>query len=165
MSDPKPEATLPGTITLRLATPEDEAFQKKLYFAMKIIEWQAEHWDPIHRKMLLENQFLAQQRHYRMHYADYLTYIIELDGEPIGRTMLERQEGALQLVGISLLPPYRNQGIGTKVLTEHIEEARAAGHPVRLTVRTNNRAFRLYKRLGLKVVGENEVLYTMEITF
>lgn len=52
-------------------------------------------------------------------------------------------------VTIALLPPYRGQGIGTRLLQQLLEDAEAAGYPgLSLSVHAKNPARRLYQRLG-----------------
>ena len=55
-------------------------------------------------------------------------------------------------LSIALLPAYRNQGIGTKLLNSLIEEARTHYPAISLSVSTDNPAARLYQRLGFEVI-------------
>ncbi len=52
-------------------------------------------------------------------------------------------------VTIALMPSYRGQGIGTRLLRQLLADAEAAGHPgLSLSVHAKNPARRLYQRLG-----------------
>lgn len=59
------------------------------------------------------------------------------------------------VLGIALLPPFRGQGIGKRLILRTLEAARAFGlSRVELTVRENNAsAIALYKRVGFDVEG------------
>ena len=58
-------------------------------------------------------------------------------------------------MGMGLLPPFRGQGIGKRLILRTLDGARAFGlRRVELTVRENNtNAIELYKRVGFEVEG------------
>jgi len=59
------------------------------------------------------------------------------------------------VLGIALLPPFRGQGIGKRLILRALDAARAIGlQRVELTVReTNTGAIELYKKVGFEVEG------------
>jgi ribosomal protein S18 acetylase RimI-like enzyme len=59
------------------------------------------------------------------------------------------------VLGVALLPPFRSQGIGKRLILRTLEAARAFGlRRVELTVREHNvGAFELYKQIGFQVEG------------
>ncbi|WP_426411080.1 N-acetyltransferase family protein [Bradyrhizobium ganzhouense] len=59
------------------------------------------------------------------------------------------------VLGIALLPPFRRQGLGERLMLRALAAAQAAGMTrVELTVRENNlNAIALYKRVGFAVEG------------
>ena len=59
------------------------------------------------------------------------------------------------VLGVALLPPFRKQGIGKRLILRTLEAARAFGlRRVELTVREHNvGAFELYKQIGFQVEG------------
>ena len=76
---------------------------------------------------------------------------------------MRREKSTIELIDISLLPEYRNGGVGTTLLGELIEESRKSGVPLRLQVQRNNQAaIRLYQRLGFSTIEQDEVYYRME---
>jgi ribosomal protein S18 acetylase RimI-like enzyme len=71
-------------------------------------------------------------------------------GAADARIVTNRPGDAVHIVDQALLPRFRNQGLGSAVMTTLIDEARAAQIPLRLQVASNNEpALRLYLRLGL----------------
>jgi ribosomal protein S18 acetylase RimI-like enzyme len=102
---------------------------------------------------LVALQFDAQQRQYREscpHAEDFLL----LDGERIaGRFYVARGERELHLLDIALLPPWRGQGHGARLIAALQDEARAAKLPLRLSVADGNPAARLYERLGFRQIA------------
>jgi ribosomal protein S18 acetylase RimI-like enzyme len=98
---------------------------------------------------LQRQQFEAQTAGYRTQWPDARRDIIELDGEPVGRIVVDRAGDDIRLVDIALLPRFRDRGLGTAIVGTLITEAGAAGLPLRLEVATSNAAaLRLYRRLG-----------------
>ena len=56
---------------------------------------------------------------------------------------------------VSLYEPYRNRGIGTRMMRELLDELRDAGYArASLSVQKDNPALRLYERLGFRIVGD-----------
>ncbi|WP_374706730.1 GNAT family N-acetyltransferase [Paenibacillus sp. J2TS4] len=68
----------------------------------------------------------------------------------------------IRLIDLSLLPEYRNVGIGTAFLKNLQETASAYGKPIRLHVIRSNPAVSLYKRLGFHMLGSNGLYAAME---
>jgi len=63
---------------------------------------------------------------------------------------------------ISLYPNYRNQGIGTALMTEMLSLLRAKNYKqASLAVQKANYAVKVYQKVGFEVVGENDEEYIM----
>ncbi|WP_018917446.1 GNAT family N-acetyltransferase [Vreelandella zhanjiangensis] len=88
--------------------------------------------------------------------------IIALNGTYVGAVWITNEEGFIQLRDIFLAPEYQGQGIGTQVVREELEKARAAGMPLRLRVLKQSHAIALYERLGFTRCGETATQYWME---
>ena len=58
-------------------------------------------------------------------------------------------------LSIAILPAYRNQGIGTKLLNALINDASRRHQALSLSVSVDNPAVRLYERLGFETVDQN----------
>lgn len=84
------------------------------------------------------------------------------DGVRVGRLRVVRTADYIEIAGLQIDPARQNQGIGTAVLTEILDEGRTTGLPVELDVNKENpNAERLYTRLGFHRIGENNRDYRM----
>ncbi|GAB6843605.1 ribosomal protein S18 acetylase RimI-like enzyme [Methylorubrum rhodinum] len=112
------------------------------------------------RDLLLRQTFDGKRLTYRVRYPDARWEILEADGAPIGRIVTDRGARGLTLIDIALLPERRGRGLGARLIAETMDEARAAGLPLHLTVAADNPgARRLYERLGF-VPGQATELHT-----
>ena len=59
------------------------------------------------------------------------------------------------VLGVALLPEFRGQGLGERLMRQTLDAARAFGlHRVELTVRqANSNAIALYRKLGFEIEG------------
>ena len=146
---------------LRPITPEDDSFLAGLYASTRWEELAPMGWSDEEKTLFCRRQFDAQSAHYREHYPGASFQVIEREGESIGRLYVTRWENEMRIVDISLLPEFRGNGIGTQVLRELREEARAAGKSLTIHVERFNRALLLYERLGFKQVEDKGVYLLM----
>jgi ribosomal protein S18 acetylase RimI-like enzyme len=149
-------------VTLRPASPEDREFLLSVYASTRTEELAPVPWTDEQKAAFLRMQFDAQDAHYRAHYEGATYAVIEVDGVPAGRLYLHRRPKEIRLVDISLLPPFRGAGIGTRLLAELIAEAKAGGVPLTIHVEMSNPARRLYERLGFAPVEEHGVYLLMK---
>jgi ribosomal protein S18 acetylase RimI-like enzyme len=106
------------------------------------------------REQLMTMQFRAQTMTYRAQFPAARFDIIELEGAPIGRIVVDRSGTAVHIVDQALSPPLRNLGIGSTIMRALMDEAERAGLPLRLQVASDNAAaLRLYLRLGFVPLG------------
>ncbi len=103
-----------------------------------------------------------QNRAYKMQFPDADYYIVELDGEPVGRMIVLREEKEIRLVDVSLLSKFRNRGIGAFLLERLKTEAGVERILSLRVLKTNSAAKRFYERLGLIVVEEADLHFTMQ---
>jgi ribosomal protein S18 acetylase RimI-like enzyme len=82
-------------------------------------------------------------------FAEMTLQIVEDDGTPIGYLAVKREPDHWFVEEIALVA--QNTGLGTRLLRAVMDGARAAGLPLRLSVREGNPARRLYERLGFRV--------------
>jgi len=142
-------------IALRPSVAADDAFLRELYAGVRWPELASLPWTAAEKRAFCDAQFDLQDRHYRTHYpgAEFLV-ITAGDGAPIGRLCRVRGVGEWRLMDIALLPAHRGRGAGTRLLTELVAGADAAGVPVVLHVEHDNPARRLYERLGFAGVAD-----------
>jgi ribosomal protein S18 acetylase RimI-like enzyme len=144
-------------VTLRAATAEDEPFLRRVYASSRAEELAVVGWTVEQQAAFLTMQFDAQDIQYRATYEGAEFLVVEHDGAPVGRLYRWRQPGELVVLDITLLPEWRNQGVGTRLLTDLLDEATADGLCVSLHVRAFNPARRLYDRLGFVETEHGQV--------
>ena len=90
---------------------------------------------------------------YRANYARTENLIVRLDGERVGLVRLFADGDRLVLEDLQVLPAVQGRGVGTWVLGEIDRLAAERGQAaVRLRCFHDNRAYRLYRRVGYVVV-------------
>ena len=141
--------------------PEDEAFLFALYAATRADEMAAWGLDEATLQPLLTMQFTAQRGQYAAQYPDADHDIVLLGERAVGRLYVDRTAEGLLLIDVSLLPEVRGRGLGTALLRALQQEAAEHGRPLRLSVRLDNPARRLYRRLGFAPVGDDGVYEQM----
>jgi ribosomal protein S18 acetylase RimI-like enzyme len=91
--------------------------------------------------------------------------IITADGTDIGMIDIEYRPAEIYLSRIEIRPDYQGRGIGTRLISTLLDEARHQGQDLVLDVLTvNHRAQALYQRLGMTEVarhGDNNIKITM----
>jgi len=143
-------------LNLRPATPEDEPFLLEVYASTRIDELAGIGWSDDQKHAFIKMQFVARERSYPR--VD--DRIIVCDGRPVGRMLVDRNEAEILLRDIALLTEYRNAGIGRRLINDLMQEAAAAGKPIKLHVVSSSPAVRLYERLGFRRSdGESEAAY------
>ena len=151
-----------GPVVLRPVTDADREFLVGLYGATRDEELSQVAWAPGERKAFVEMQFDAQDREYRRHNPQGTFDVIEVDGRPAGRLYVDRRPGDVRVVDVSLLPEFRNAGVGGHLIGTLMGEAAASGRTLSIHVEIHNRAAELYTRLGFVVVAEHGVYRRME---
>ncbi|HUR98116.1 MAG TPA: GNAT family N-acetyltransferase [Pyrinomonadaceae bacterium] len=138
-------------ITLRPAvSPGDDAFLQELYASTRddlsgVIHDQAE------LRQLLVMQYNGQKATYSAEFPRASHDIVLLDGEPVGRLIVDRRSDAIHGVDLAILNTYRNLGVGTIVLSNLFQECSEKGLRFIFSVEKTNRAARLYQRLGCRI--------------
>ena len=104
-----------------------------------------------------------QREHFAAHFDPDLIQIVVVNGRDVGQLSVMDDENGVQISGVYILPEFQNQGLGTTILGDVIEEARKGRQPASLQVLKVNPARRLYERLGFVVVAENETHFQMRL--
>ena len=88
-------------------------------------------------------------------------YVALKGGTVVGYIGVSKIAGEGYVTNIAVLPEYRNQGIGTKILRYVIQDCKDALEFISLEVRpTNVSAIHLYENLGFERVGLRKRFYT-----
>lgn len=146
---------------LRPARPDDAEFLFQVFVHSRASALAQLDWDDPARDALLRMQFSAQDRAYRTQFPNARFDVIECDGAPIGRLIVDRCVRAIHVVDVALLPEHRGRGVGTSLLHALLAEAAANGQPVTLRVDRDNPARSLYRRLGFATVSEDAIYAAM----
>lgn len=142
-------------ITLRPVSDQDDDFLLSVYASTRATELAQVPWSPEQKEAFVRMQFTAQKQHYAAEYPQANHDLICLDDVPVGRIYLAHGADGFHILDITVLPQYRNAGIGSLLLAQVIEEARRAEKPVRIYVESFNPSLRLFERLGFHKDKEN----------
>jgi len=149
-------------LDFRPAETSDQEFLATVYATTRADELAQVDWSETQKAAFLAMQFSAQHKHYQTHYTNTDFLIVLWEGQACGRFYLARWLGELRVVELTILPAFRNLGIGTQILTNVLSEAAAGGKPVRIHVEHSNPAQGLYKRLGFVLIEEHGAHVLME---
>lgn len=144
-------------MTLRAATEADAAFVAALYASTRDEELSVVPWTAQQKKAFTDWQSQQQEKHYALHYPQAERLVIER-GEPIGRIYVDTTRLEVRLMDVTLLAPYRRQGLGSRLMEVLLAYADALGREASLHVEPFNPAKSLYERLGFRV-AETRGLY------
>jgi ribosomal protein S18 acetylase RimI-like enzyme len=152
-----------GMLRLRPDQEQDQAFRFQLFCQSRSAEFALLGLDAAVFEQLMRFQFQAQTMSYRSGFPNARFDIIELDGTPIGRIVVDRPGDHIHIVDQAIVPPLRNRGLGTTIMKALMDEAAAAALPVRLKVASSNDpSMRLYLRLGFVPVHSEPLYLEME---
>lgn len=152
-----------GRLRLRPERDGDEDFRFELFCNSRPPEWQMAGFDPNLLRHLMRQQFQAQTVGYRAQFPSARFDIIELDGAPIGRIVVNRPGGFVHIIDQAIVPDLRGRGVGASIMKSLMDEAAQSGIPVRLKVASDNDpSMRLYLRLGFAVIDRTEMYLEME---
>lgn len=148
--------------TLRSAGPADADFLYAVYASTRADEMALVDWSDSQKETFLRMQFDAQHRFYVENYPGARFQIIQLGDDLVGRLYIHRTEADIRIMDISLLPQFRNHGIGSALLSQILDTAQNNNLTVTIHVEQFNPARRLYERLGFSFVEANGIYHLME---
>lgn len=146
------------TKSFRPITRSDIPFLKKVYRSTREQELESTGWTEDKKEIFIDFQFNAQHSHYTNSFQGAEFHIIVINKLDAGRLYLWKVDEEIRIIDISLLPSYRNKGIGTRILNELIIESEKTGKKLTLHVEVNNPVQKLYKRHGF-TIAENKGAY------
>ena len=147
----KSQPFTPESVSLRPAAEADIPF---------LLALRAQAMEPHHLAAGIAHSLAEQEVRVRSHFE--CAQILELHDQRIGLLKVLREPSEWRISQIQLLPPYQRTGMGSKLISSVLAEARAVGLPLSLSVLKSNPARRLYERLGFVVVSEGTNVFHMQ---
>ena len=146
-------------LSYRTIHDSDLPFLFQVYASTREQELLLTGWSEKEKNDFLSQQFEAQHKYYQQIYDQGEEFLIIVkERVEIGRLYVGRWGNNIHIIDITLLPQYRNHGIGSNILTELLGEAHTKGGQVSIHVEKTNIALRLYHRLGF-VIDKDEGVY------
>jgi ribosomal protein S18 acetylase RimI-like enzyme len=149
-------------IQLRTEQASDSLFVQKVYRTTREDELSTTNWSEQQKLAFVTMQALAQMAEYKKNYPGASFQIILYKRKPAGRFYTWENEHEIRLVDITLLPQFRNKGIGKSLLQDLIKKSNRLKKIISLHVEQDNRAYQLYLRMGFVYVKTNGRHYYME---
>lgn len=152
-------------VRLREVREEDYSFLISLYESTRTdVAKFGQHLSREQRYEFIKSQFDLQTAHYIKMYPNSGRYIMELDGQPVGRLFIDENKKRIHIIVLSLLEKFRNQGIGKSVLTEVKKKADELSKQLSMYVATDNhRAKDLYTSLNFKPLKQDNDRYELMV--
>jgi ribosomal protein S18 acetylase RimI-like enzyme len=149
-------------IKLRDVVAEDEPFLFDVYASSRAEEMALVPWDDEQRRSFLAMQSAAQHSYYREQFPTASYQVILLDDSRVGRLYVLKEKDYINILDITLLPEYRNSGVGSLLLRDILGEASRSRKRVLIYVETFNPSLRLFERLGFKSIAQEGINFLME---
>jgi ribosomal protein S18 acetylase RimI-like enzyme len=151
-------------ITFRPIQPKDMDFLYQVYTSTRKDEMALTGWPEEQIHWFLQMQFNMQHTQWTSVFPEANFMIIVVDGVAAGRLYLDYLPREIHIIEITLLPEYRNQGLGTKIIQNLMDEARQRKSKISLCVEKTNPAYGLYQKMGFARVKDSSVYYFLEWT-
>jgi ribosomal protein S18 acetylase RimI-like enzyme len=148
-------------LQLHAAGEDDRDFLLQLYATTRWDELGPTGWSDAAKLDFLRQQFRCQDLHYRKAFPNAAFDVVSI-AEPVGRLYLNRGSRDYHVIDVSLLPQWRNRGIGSQLLQQVQAQARAHDCRVSLYVDLHSPARKLYERLGFSAVEPGDIRVRME---
>ena len=154
-----------GPVTLRPERPDDEALLFRLFRSWALEDLERMPVDDATKENLLRFQFAGQTMTYRANYPTASFDIIERDGAPVGRLIVDpgdAREPAC-LVDFVLLPEARNNRLGRAIISAVLAEQASLGRKVRVKILYHNEpSQRMCAALGFVEIDRDLPFIQME---
>lgn len=158
----------------------DLPFLRDLYASTRREEMALTGWPQNQIDAFLRQQFEAQHAHHARTYPGAsLNLILVKDAKPAseicnlkseignqkaGRLYLHESDHEFRVIDIALVPGWRGQGIGRRLMRDILAVAGKRGKAVSLHVDPANPATHLYRRLGFRQVDSDGIRLLMQWT-
>lgn len=148
---------MPDGLGLRPARSADNGFIESLYRSTRT-DLQQLDAEPDFIETLIEQQHHAQTVGYGDMFPNAMYFIIEKQGESIGRVVIDFGMNEVRLVDIALIPAARSKGYGKNIIQTLQYAAGSSRAPLYLSVLKINQAARqLYHQLGFQLAEAGTV--------
>ena len=114
-------------------------------------------WSDNQKNLFLQMQFDAQQQHYQSRYPSASLSVVKHGSQPVGRLYIAELADEIRIIDITILPEYRRQGIGTKLVKDILQTGVRSRKSVQIYVENFNPSARLFSRLGFQPISEQGV--------
>lgn len=138
-------------IALRAIQPGDEAWLHAIFSCTRDAERQLLAWPHEAWQAFVAQQSAWQQAQYQAQCQNPAFDLVLFHGQVAGRLYVDRRRDEIRVVDIALLPAFRGQGIGRRLLQALVAESDACGQPLALQVARHNPILAYYQRLGMQV--------------
>jgi len=155
---------MPIPVAVRAISASDAPFLFRLFCSAREDQFASLDLPGDQKEQLMRTQFDAQQYQYKNQYPDADFELVVNDGDSIGNFYALRGPEEFVLIDITLLPEYRNSGIGARLVRELIADAHTAKKSLHAHVLKQNPAWRLWQRLGFREVGDDGVYLAIEVS-
>jgi ribosomal protein S18 acetylase RimI-like enzyme len=91
------------------------------------------------------------RRRIRAQFKVWESPVITVYGQDVGFIQVIETDADLELAQLHLVDGYRDQGIGTQIVTDLVARAERDGKTISLSAPRNNRAIALYEGFGFKI--------------
>jgi ribosomal protein S18 acetylase RimI-like enzyme len=149
-------------IQLRPILESDIPFIDLVYGSTRVDELNMTGWSEIQKEAFITMQSRAQLAEYKTNFPGAKFELILYKQKKAGRIFTWESESEIRLIDITLLPAFRNKGIGTFLLNELISHSHKVRKKISLHVEPANPALYLYSRLGFSRIRNNGRHYYME---
>jgi ribosomal protein S18 acetylase RimI-like enzyme len=134
-------------LTLRTRTATDERFLFDLYADTRddVVRFG---WNSDEVDEFLGLQYRAREHSFRISRPHAQSDIVVVNGQDVGRLMVDRRPEEIYLVDIAVCTEHRGGGIGSRLMADLMEEGALLDCPLRLEVQPAGRALAFYRKLG-----------------
>jgi RimJ/RimL family protein N-acetyltransferase len=159
--------TAKGAVILRPERAEDEVLLYRLFHSWAFDDLALMPVDDATKEALVRFQFAGQMASYRAQFPAARFDIVEQDGEPVGRLVVD-PGGASEpacFVDFVLLPERRNSGLGRAIIAAVLEDYARLRRKVRLKILAYNApSRRMCAALGFAEIEEQPPFIQLEWT-
>jgi len=97
----------------------------------------------------------------RIRYRFENAKFIYLNEKKIGLLKILQEQEHIEIIQIQIEPDYQGKGLG-EILIKKIIDTNSRKMPIRLNVLKENKARKLYEKLGFKIIEEDQHSFMME---